>query len=168
LKQDAVHRVNKSNPESKYEEKHRALWLHVPPSFNTRLFGWMEKEFGTCVLTNFCCLIPDAIDTSTLDTMLEGYAMQGLTMTMSIMRIDSAELIQQAMENFHTYNCDFMIITQHVGCNSICGARGIIREHLRKENIPALFLEFDYNDDRVLSAEAMQEQIKNFFETVMY
>jgi len=167
LKEDAVLRVKNSNPESKYDEKYRILWLHVPPAFNTRLFGWMEKKLGACVLTNFCCLIPDPIDTTSLDTMIEGYAMQGLTMTMSIMRIDSAELVRQAMANFNTYNCDCMIITQHVGCNSICGARGIMREYLRKENIPALFLEFDYNDDRVLSAEAMQEQIEDFFETVM-
>jgi hypothetical protein len=61
-----------------------------------------------------------------------------------------------------------VIITQHVGCNSICGARGVMRDYLRQENIPALFLALDYNDDRVLPLEAMQAKIEEFFEAVMY
>ena len=167
LKEDAVNRVKEKQPESKYEEKYRVYWLHVPPSYYMGVFGWMEKELGACVITNGAYYALNPIDTTDLDTMLEGYALQGLTMTMSIMRKGSTELINEAMDIYHAFKCDCMIITQHVGCNSICGANGIIRKYLRKNNIPALFLEFDYNDDRLLAPEAMQDQIRDFFSIVM-
>ena len=60
-----------------------------------------------------------------------------------------------------------MIITQHIGCQSICGARGLLRAQCRERDIPQLFLEFDYNDDRVLSTGKMREQIEEFFTTTM-
>jgi hypothetical protein len=60
-----------------------------------------------------------------------------------------------------------MITTQHVGCQSICGMRGLIRQACRERDIPLLFIEFDYNDDRVLAREQMRAQIGEFFTTVM-
>ena len=43
----------------------------------------------------------------------------------------------------------------------------MIREECRKRGIPLLFLEFDYNDDRVLAPAQMRAQIEEFFATVM-
>ena len=60
-----------------------------------------------------------------------------------------------------------MITTQHPGCQSICGMRGLLREECRRRGIPLLFLEFDYNDDRILSTGMMRSQIEEFFTTVM-
>ena len=168
LRDDAVRRIGASRPESKYEEKYRVLWFHVPPLYNNELYGWMEKKLGASVFFGQSYTMPDPIDTTSLDTMLEGFAMQGLTLTMSIMRLDSEALTREALTCYRMYDCDCMIITQHVGCNSICGARGVIRDYLRKENIPALFLALDYNDDRVLPLEAMQAKIEEFFEAVMH
>ena len=45
--------------------------------------------------------------------------------------------------------------------------RGLIREACREREIPLLFIEFDYNDDRVLAREQMRAQIEDFFTTVM-
>jgi len=60
-----------------------------------------------------------------------------------------------------------MIATQHIGCQSVCGARGLLRAQCREREIPLLFLELDYNDDRVLSTGKMREQIEEFFTTTM-
>ena len=107
------------------------------------------------------------IDTRSLESMLEGIAWQGLDMTMSIMRFDTEKLIQFTLNAYEDYRCDCMIVTQHVGCQSICGIRGLLREQCRKRDIPFLFIEFDYNDDRVLAPEQMRIQIEEFFSTVM-
>jgi len=88
-------------------------------------------------------------------------------MTMSFMRYESADFIEATMNAYEKFGCDCMIATQHVGCQSICGVRGLLREICRSRGIPLLFIEFDYNDDRVLSPAQMRVQIEEFFTTVM-
>ncbi|MFO7965619.1 MAG: 2-hydroxyacyl-CoA dehydratase family protein [Desulfobacterales bacterium] len=163
-----VYRRIKAGITNPFEEKHRVMWGHVPPTFDSEFFTWMETELGACVITSMLASSPilRPIDTTDLDTMLEGYAWQGLDLTMSLMRYDTRKLIEYTMNTFHQYRCDCMIFTLHVGCNSICGAAGIMRRYFQKEGIPVLFIELDYNDDRVLSAEPMREQIEDFFATI--
>jgi len=164
-----VYRRVKEGVSGQPEEKHRVLWVHVQPTFDREFFTWMETELGATVITSMLAASPvlRPIDTTSLDSMLEGYAWQGLDMTMSIMRFDTRKLINYTMTTFNQYQCDCIIVTQHVGCNSICGSAGIMRRHFQEEGIPALFIELDYNDDRVLSSEPMRDQIEDFFTTIM-
>lgn len=169
LKEDAVRRVKEGRTQGPFEERHRALWVHVTPTFDMELFGWMEERFGAMVVSNSLSssAILEPIDTTSLESMLEGIAWQGLDMTMSIMRFDTEKLIQFSLNAYEDYRCDCMIVTQHVGCNSICGAQGMIRKVCRERDIPVLFIELDYNDDRVLSKEGLRSQVEDFFTTVM-
>ena len=107
------------------------------------------------------------IDTADIDSMFTGYAWQGLDMTMSLMRFDTKKMIDFHMKAYHQYLCDCIIVTQHVGCNSICGAAGLMRKHFIENDIPALFLEMDYNDERIISSDPLKEQVSDFFTTVM-
>ncbi|UCD56949.1 MAG: 2-hydroxyacyl-CoA dehydratase [Candidatus Hydrogenedentota bacterium] len=169
LSEDAARRVKEGRTGGPFEEKHRVLWVHVPPAYDRELFSWMEEHLGAMVVSNSLSstAILEPIDTTSLDTMLEGIAWQGLDMTMSLMRYETEQLIDLALQAYDHYRCDCMIITQHVGCNSICGAHGLFRKVCRERDIPILFLEFDYNDDRVLSPELMRTQLEEFFTTVM-
>jgi benzoyl-CoA reductase/2-hydroxyglutaryl-CoA dehydratase subunit BcrC/BadD/HgdB len=169
LKEDAARRVREGRTRGPFEERHRSLWVHVTPTFDMELYGWMEQALGAMVVTNSLSssAVLEPIDTRSLDTMLEGIAWQGLDMTMSIMRYDTEKLIQFSLHAYEDYRCDCMIVTQHVGCNSICGAQGMIRKVCRERDIPVLFIELDYNDDRILSTELLRSQIEDFFTTVM-
>jgi hypothetical protein len=82
------------------------------------------------------------------------------------MRKDTVEAWNTTMKAFDDYNCDALIVTIHVGCNSIAGVVGLWRKFARERGIPVLFLEFDYNDDRVLSSEPLREQLEEFFTTI--
>jgi len=161
--------VREGRTQGPFAEKHRALWMHVPPTYDRELFSWMEEQLGAMVVMTSLSstAIFEPIDTTSLDTMMEGIAWQGLDMTMSLMRFDTEKLIDFSLQTYDHYRCDCMIVTQHVGCNSILGARGLIREACRRRDIPVLFMEFDYNDDRVLSPELMRDQLEEFFTTVM-
>jgi benzoyl-CoA reductase/2-hydroxyglutaryl-CoA dehydratase subunit BcrC/BadD/HgdB len=99
--------------------------------------------------------------------MLEGVAWQGLDMTMSIQRVETEKFVEWTLLAYDQYDADCLFVTQHVGCQSICGARGMIEKVCRGREIPVLFLELDYNDSRVLSSEQARVQIEEFFETVM-
>jgi benzoyl-CoA reductase subunit B len=169
LHESSIRWAKEGNPQANYHEKYRVLWVHVPPTFDGSIFSWMEKELGASILGSSLTTTPilKPIDTTDLETMLEGYAWQGLDMTMSIMRFETPVLWEFTIKTYDRLQCDCMIITQHVGCNSICGAAGLLRGYLREREIPALFLEFDYNDDRVLSSESLRVQIEEFFTTVM-
>jgi benzoyl-CoA reductase/2-hydroxyglutaryl-CoA dehydratase subunit BcrC/BadD/HgdB len=169
FQEDATRRVREGRTAGPFLEKHRVMWMHVPPAYDAELFSWMEEQFGATLVVDSLSStsILEPIDTSSLETMLEGVAWQGLDMTMSFMRFESAAFIDFAMKAYDQYSCDCIIATQHVGCQSICGARGLIREECRRREIPLLFIEFDYNDDRVLAPEQMRIQIEEFFTTVM-
>jgi len=167
--EDLTRRVREGRTEGPFPEKHRVMWVHVPPTYDFELFSWMEEKLGaTLVVSSLSSTsVLDPIDPSSLETMLEGLAWQGLDMTMSFMRYESAAFIDFTLNAYDQYGCDCIITTQHVGCQSICGARGLIREACREREIPLLFIEFDYNDDRVLAREQMRSQIEDFFNTVM-
>ncbi len=169
MRDDVIQRVKEGRTAGPFEEKHRVLWVHVPPTYDRELFSWMEEQLNAMVVMSSLSgtAILEPIDTASLDTMLEGIAWQGLDMTMSLMRFDTEKLIRFSLQSYDHYSCDCMIVTQHVGCQSICGAQGLIRKVCRERDIPVLFLEFDYNDDRVLSPELMRTQIEEFFTTVM-
>ncbi len=169
FQEDATRRVREGRTEGPFQEKHRVLWVHVPPTYDRDLFTWMEDTLGaTVVITSLSgTSILEPIDTSSLDSMLEGVAWQGLDMTMSLMRFDTPRFIDLTLRTYDQFSCDCIIATQHVGCQSICGARGLLREVCRKRGLPLLFIEFDYNDDRVLSPGSMRAQIEDFFATVM-
>jgi benzoyl-CoA reductase subunit B len=168
LYDEATHRLKESY-KGPFEEKYRVFWVHVPPYFDTFLFNWMEEELGAPMISSSLASTPilDPIDTSSLDSMLEGYAWQGLDMTMSLMRYDTVKLLDFTLQAYHKFNCDCIFVTQHVGCNSICGAAGIMRKYFREKDIPSLFIELDYNDDRILSSDMLRSQIEEFFNTVM-
>jgi benzoyl-CoA reductase/2-hydroxyglutaryl-CoA dehydratase subunit BcrC/BadD/HgdB len=128
----------------------------------------MEEDLGAMVVAHLSVPpILEPIDTSTLDTMLEGVAWQGLDMTMSVQRIETETFVEWFFWAYDHYGADCLFVTQHVGCQSICGARGLIEKVCRQRDVPVLFLEFDYNDSRVLSPEQARVQIEEFFETVM-
>lgn len=169
IRDDIAKRIKEGKTAGPFEEKHRVLWVHVPPTYDREIFSWMEQTLGAMVVANSLSTtaIIEPVDTSSLDSMLEGIAWQGLDMTMSLMRFDTEKLIRFSLQAYDSYQCDCMFVTQHVGCNSICGARGLLRKVCRERDIPVLFLEFDYNDDRVLSPEQMRTQIEDFFVTVM-
>ncbi len=169
LSEDASRRVREGRTQGPFEERHRALWVHVTPTFDMELFQWMEEHLGAMVVSNSLSssAILEPIETASLESMLEGIAWQGLDMTMSIMRYDTQKLIQFSLNAYEDYRCDCMIVTQHVGCKSICGAQGMIRKVCRERDIPVLFIELDYNDDRVLSKELLRNQVEDFFTTVM-
>jgi len=169
FREDVTRRVREGRTEGPFEEKSRVMWVHMLPTYDRDLFAWMEEEFGATLVVNSVSnvMMLDPVDPSSLDSMLEGVAWQGLDLTMSFMRLETQAFIDCNMRAYDRYDCDCMIITQHIGCQSVCGARGLLRAQCRERGIPLLFLEFDYNDDRVLSTGKMREQIEEFFTTTM-
>jgi len=169
FREDVTRRVREGRTEGPFEEKFRVMWVHMLPTYDRDLFAWMEEEFGATLVVNSVSnvMMLDPVDPSSLDSMLEGVAWQGLDLTMSFMRLETQAFIDCNMRAYDRYDCDCMITTQHIGCQSVCGARGLLRGQCRERGIPLLFLEFDYNDDRVLSTGKMREQIEEFFTTTM-
>jgi benzoyl-CoA reductase/2-hydroxyglutaryl-CoA dehydratase subunit BcrC/BadD/HgdB len=168
FRDDALQRVRDGRTRGPFQEKHRVLWVHVPTIYDPSIFEWMEEELGAMVVAHLSVpVILDPIDTSTLDTMLEGVAWQGLDMTMSVQRVETETFLDWFFWAYDHYDADCLFVTQHVGCQSICGARGMIEKACREREVPVLFLELDYNDTRVLSPEQARIQIESFFETIM-
>jgi benzoyl-CoA reductase/2-hydroxyglutaryl-CoA dehydratase subunit BcrC/BadD/HgdB len=162
-------KIASGKPRESFSEKLRILWGHIPPTFDPTLFTWLEEEFGATYLCNILSGSPmfEPVDTKDLDAILESLAWQGLDMTMSLMRWDSKKYVDYTVKLFDRFQCDCYITTLHPGCPTGCGSRGLITDALRSRDIPALFLEYDFLDDRVASRESVRDQLEEFFETVM-
>jgi len=168
FRDDAIARAKEGRTQGPFEEKHRVLWIHVPTIYDPSIFEWMEEEVGAMVVAHLSVPpILEPIDTATLDTMLEGVAWQGLDMTMSIQRVETEKFLEWTLMAYDDYDANCLFVTQHVGCQSVCGSRGMIEKVCRERDIPVLFLELDYNDSRVLSPDQARVQIEEFFETIM-
>jgi benzoyl-CoA reductase/2-hydroxyglutaryl-CoA dehydratase subunit BcrC/BadD/HgdB len=159
---DLARRMAPGAVRNQYEEKHRIFWLHVTPSYADTLWPWLEKTFGATIVATTLTATPlfEPIDTGDFDSAVEGYARQGLEMTMSMMRYTTSQLIDQTMDAFLRFRCDCIIMTQHVGCNSITAASGMIRDYFRSRDIPIFFIELDYNDSRIVPVEAIKRQLE--------
>jgi benzoyl-CoA reductase/2-hydroxyglutaryl-CoA dehydratase subunit BcrC/BadD/HgdB len=146
------------------EEKVRVIWYDVPVVFEI-LHPWMEKEFGAVVVADFIGRIEQfQIDTSTTESMIRDLAKTHMSVTMARQTHGPAEFYTQELKRLiEEYSPDCFIFVRHQGCKGGWAAMKLIREQCQKTGLPALFLNTDIFDRRVVSSHRIREQVTNFF-----
>ncbi len=149
-------------------EKIRVVWQHVPPQFGDNIYGWMADEFGAVVVDDTRCgyLRQLPIDTSSLDSMLQGLARHGLNMTMGKNRLPARSYMADFSRARQDYSLDCVIVSAHAGCKHCWPLIGIYRDFARVENIPFLVFDDDFLDSRVVSLGTVKNKIEQFFRTM--
>jgi benzoyl-CoA reductase/2-hydroxyglutaryl-CoA dehydratase subunit BcrC/BadD/HgdB len=149
-------------------EKIRVVWQHVPPQFGDNIYGWMADEFGAVVVDDTRCgyLRQWPIDTSSLDTMLQGLARHGLNMTMGKNRLAAKLYMTDFLKARQDYSADCLIVSAHAGCKHCWPLIGIGRDFARSQNIPLLVFDDDFLDSRTVSLGTVKNKIEQFFRTM--
>ncbi|MFQ5477883.1 MAG: 2-hydroxyacyl-CoA dehydratase subunit D [Candidatus Krumholzibacteriia bacterium] len=151
------------------EEKHRVLWNYVAVTFDLEIHDWLAENFGAVVVLDLLSSFfrEDPIDTTSMETMLEGLARRGLEATMGRLRVNSVRLTERFLRDYKDFGADCVVFPGPVGCKHVWAWLNLLREVCREERIPICAFDLDWIDSRVRSQDSIRGQIDGFFSTVM-
>ncbi len=153
-------------------QRARTLWTYSGIYYDMGLFRWLE-EIGVAFVQDCFGWYPDkVIDTSTIDTMIDGLSDRTLNQPMTRQHKGAwdgpagwaEDMIFLAKE----LNIDACIYSGNLACKQTWGCLRLITEKLRNElGIPTLRLETDILDKRITPVSVIKEQIEEFVSTML-
>ncbi len=146
------------------KEKIRVIWFDVPIAFYP-LIIWMEETFGAVVVMDLVGYVDTPpIDTSSPDSMIRGLAASYMNLTMARHFHGPIELFHRDLYRVcEDYNGDCFIYAGHVGCKHGWASVRLLKEHMKKINMPLLVLASDIFDRRLTTENQLKAQIEEFF-----
>lgn len=148
------------------KEKIRVIWFDVPIVFYP-LMIWMEETFGASVVVDLVGYVnTPPIDTSTPESMRRGLAESYMNLTMARQFHGTIQLFHRDVQKVcREYNGDCFIFAGHAGCKHGWASVRILKEELKKINMPLLVLTSDIFDIRMTNETKLKAQIEEFFIT---
>jgi len=146
------------------EERIRVIWADYDMPFGD-WYNWLEREWGAVVPMSFSAYRPVAyIDTSSYDSMARGLGQNILHTGMTRLNRGPVEYyIDEFIRMYKDYKGDCAIFGGHVGNKAFWAMIRILKDVCREMGIPALVIEADQYDPRVVSTEAIRSKIDDFF-----
>lgn len=140
-------------------EKHRLLWLHyIRPYHPNDIFSYLGEKGVSVCFGESGHVYWEPMDP---DKPFESLAA-------SILTIPSGGPLERranlAVELAEKYNVDGVIHFSHWGCRQSCGGEYVIRDMMRKKEIPMLILDGDGTDSRNYSREQTRLRLEAFIE----
>lgn len=163
-----LHHITRQNVEAGRgtikNEKIRVIWFDVPIPFYP-LVVWMEETFGAVIVTDVTTYMDTPmIDTSTEDTMVRGLASSYMNLAMARQFHGPVEYYTRDLERIcEEYNGDCFIFAGHQGCKHSHASLRILKEYMKKIDMPLLILSCDIFDRRVTHEDKLKAQIEEFF-----
>ena len=163
-----LHKISRDRLESGRgmikDEKIRVIWFDVPVVFYP-IQVWMEETFGAVTVIDILSYInTPQIDTSTPESMIRGLAETYINLNM-------AGQFHGPIDYFHTdlvrvcaeYNGDCFIFPGHAGCKHNWASTRILKNYMKKIDMPLLILTSDIFDQRLTNEDQLKAQIEEFF-----
>lgn len=171
LVDDSKEKLEKKDYPAK-EEIARCLWLYTGYYYDLgSFFNWME-EHGIKYLFDILGLAsPQPIDTSSLDTMIEGFARTSLNYAMT--RQMGSDSMSQTWIDEMSYvakdlsaNC--AVFCGHHACKQTWSIISSVRsEFMKRTGVPVLLLQGDSWMRKMLPMKALQGQMNDFLKSAV-
>jgi len=152
-------------------QRARTLWTYSGVYFDMELFRWLE-QVGVAFVQDCFGWYPDkVIDTSSIDTMIEGLADRTLNQPMTRQHKGAwdgpAGWAEDMMFLSKELDIDACIYSGNLACKQTWGCLRLITDKLKNElGIPTLRLETDILDKRITPGSVIKEQIEEFISTL--
>jgi benzoyl-CoA reductase subunit B len=148
------------------DEKIRLIWFDVPIGFYF-INAWMEKEFGVATVADFMGrTYLKQIDTSSEESIIRDMAINSLNIGMARQCRGPIEFYTEELERIlKQYSADCLFFTGHEGCKHGKAAMAIKKNICKEAGLPALYMQADIFDKRILSEDQMKKQIAEFFKS---
>ncbi|MDX9719450.1 MAG: 2-hydroxyacyl-CoA dehydratase family protein [Myxococcota bacterium] len=130
----------------------------------TDFSAWIWEEYSGSVVSDYIghfCHPP--IDTSSKESMIEGLVLDRLHMSMIRQSHGTMEYtLDELTTALSEYDADCVLFHGNVGCKHNLALRREIEALCRSIGIPALFLDADIVDRRLIGEQALRQKIKKF------
>lgn len=151
------------------DERNRVIWFMIPTYFDLSIYDWMEEEFGAVIamdMFSFAAITP--IDTSSIDSMMEGLAIKALNMPMARqLRGPTDFYTDDLVRVCEEYQGDSVVFAGHEGCKMAWGSVGLIRDTCKEIDKPLLVFDLDAFDGRPSSSSDIKKRLEEFFNTMV-
>lgn len=152
-------------------EKYRALLWNPPLLHAIDLFNWAESAYGVSLIIDSMSYNrrEPFIDTSSEASMLYGLGLNIMEGPMARHTRGPAEnYLDDIFDMVKQFDLDMLWVAGHVGCKNTAALNGILREKCREHDLPLLIINYDLSDPRIVSREAIIEQVNHFMENIMH
>jgi benzoyl-CoA reductase subunit B len=155
------------------EEKVRCLWLYTGVYFDLSFFLHWTNQIGMSVTMDILSYFPiEPIDTTSMDTMIDGLAREALKFPMIKQMHAPADVPGSWIEDMvflaKKYKVDCCIFFANPACKRANGAFRLLSDRIKKDaGVPVLKLEADAWDRRITPIESVKEKIQKFLETIV-
>lgn len=156
-------------PEGK--EERRAAWGYTFEAYDLPLFDWLEDEHGVTYMTDtLSYLAPDVglVDTTDMETMLEGLAWRAMQMPMGRQSMGFADVwINDFVYVAKAYKADALILGGHMACKHFWALNKLLSDKVKEETgVPTLKFEMDMFDKRFTPPSELRRILTEFFTTL--
>jgi benzoyl-CoA reductase/2-hydroxyglutaryl-CoA dehydratase subunit BcrC/BadD/HgdB len=154
------------------EELARAIWVYTSYYFDFMgLFNWMEEQGYTHLGDGLDLFFPEPIDTSTVESMIDGLAEAAWNMPMTRQVGGESMSVQWTEDVLHAVrelNADCAIYCGHHACKQTWSVVSILRSELMKTSrIPLLNLQGDSWIKRMTPISVIQHDVEEFIGNVV-
>jgi benzoyl-CoA reductase/2-hydroxyglutaryl-CoA dehydratase subunit BcrC/BadD/HgdB len=141
------------------KERFRLLWLHyIRPYYPNEIISYLEANGASVCFNEATHVYWEPLDP---ENPFESLADKVLSIPNGGPLERRAEL---ALKLAADYNVDGVIHFSHWGCRQSCGGEYVIRDLMRKKDIPMLILDGDSTDSRNYSKEQTKLRLEAFLE----
>jgi benzoyl-CoA reductase subunit B len=168
LREDAARAVAEGRG-AVVDERHRVFWYYVHVGFDLEMYQWLEENFNVAVIMDVLTSYfrEDPIDTTSVDTMLQGLARRGLETTMARVRVSGDKLTDRFLRDYEALGADCVVFPAPIGCKHVWGWLSTFKETCREHGIPVCEFDLDFIDSRIRSVDSIRSTLEEFFLAVM-
>ncbi len=165
----ATKALNKGIPAFENMRYRTIVWAPPPPMY-AHWWNWLERCWGIgSVMDMETNGAIEYIDTSNVDTMLRGLARRYMWGTMAKhTRGPGKNYVEDVYQASIDYKADFVILPAHVGCKNAMSMETMLRDELRKIDVPLCVFKYELLDNRLASRQQIRDQISKFMTEIMH
>jgi benzoyl-CoA reductase/2-hydroxyglutaryl-CoA dehydratase subunit BcrC/BadD/HgdB len=150
----------------------RTLWSWAWTGHFLSMYDWLEEEFGMSYLECGLSMLPGEVvgfvNTSTVDSMIEGLAWRSFNMPMARQVFSFSDIwISDFVNVAKSYHADAAVFSGHMACKHAWALNKLLSDSLREEaGIPSFRWEVDIIDARFTPHESAKNMLTEFFSTL--
>jgi len=156
------------------EERLRLMFMYTGFYFDNSIYSWFQEEMGVSYVLDVLIFLDHIpmIDLTSKETMLNGLADINMNLPMTRQLKGSHNLhggwVSDLLYYVERYKGDCLVFSGHTACKQAWGVCRVVADAVQKElGVPTLRMEGDGWDSRITSMEVIQENIKEFIETLL-
>ncbi|MEW6267583.1 MAG: 2-hydroxyacyl-CoA dehydratase family protein [Thermodesulfobacteriota bacterium] len=151
-------------------KERRVVYGYTWECYDLPLFDWLEDTFGVTYMADTLTYFPPDVgfvDTTNLETMLEGLAWRILQMPMGRQTMGFSDVwINDFVTIVQAFRADALILGGHMACKHFWALNKLLSDKIKAETgVPSLRFEMDMFDKRFTPPTELRRIMTEFFTT---